>query len=98
MIWVGLRLGSGLGIGLGLALGLSAIADEWTRIENSGYSLRRRPIKRYVLGVSVEHGANGLDLVVVELSATEATQDRHSASDLSVYVARVRRYQHLLNK
>ena len=47
------------------------------------------------LGISVQHGADRLDLVIVEFSATEATQYRHRASDLSMNVTRVGRYQNL---
>ena len=47
------------------------------------------------LGVSVEHCADGLDLIAVEFGAAEAAQNRHRASDLTMNVARVGRYQHL---
>jgi len=51
-----------------------------------------------VLGVAVEYGADGLDLVVVEFCATEATQYRHCACDLAMNVTRVGCYQHLPEK
>ncbi len=50
--------------------------------------------RRYSLGVSLEHGAHRLHLVLVELPLGVAPQDRHGARDLAVHVARVGRDQH----
>ena len=56
---------------------------------------RSKAAAAHSLGVSVEHCADGLDLIAVEFGATEPAQNRHRASDLTMNVARVGRYQHL---
>jgi len=50
------------------------------------------------LGIRVQHFAERLHLIRVQLGSRVASHDRHGTCDFTVDVARVRRYQHLAHR